>query len=152
MNYASYEDVKNIVTGMAKKIPHGVMLGNTTVGHIEWQMYLQRDYLKLDGTALANASNDYKELYEFAQDNNLITDNNKEDNNSHDKEVDDGHHEVAPADGDFPVKQHQRHVREVGADQASDDGADDIRHQGVDDRLEGCADDHTDCHVKDIAL
>lgn len=73
MNYASFDDVKNIVTGMAKKIPHGVMLGNTTVGHIEWQMYLQRDYLKLDGTPLANASNDYDELLKFAQDNSLIT-------------------------------------------------------------------------------
>lgn len=73
MNYASFDDVKNIVTGMAKKIPHGVMIGNTTVGHIEWQMYLMRDYLKLDGTPLANASNDYDELLEFAQNNSLIT-------------------------------------------------------------------------------
>lgn len=73
MNYASFDDVKQIVTGMAKKIPHGVMLGNTTVGHITWQMYLQRDYLKLDGTPLANASNDYDELLKFAQDNSLIT-------------------------------------------------------------------------------
>ena len=73
MNYASFDDVKNIVTGMAKKIPHGVMLGNTLVGHITWQMYLQKDYLKLDGTPLANASNDYDELLKFAQDNSLIT-------------------------------------------------------------------------------
>jgi hypothetical protein len=43
------------------------------VGHITWQMSLQSNYLKLDGTPLANASNDYDELLKFAQDNSLIT-------------------------------------------------------------------------------
>ena len=73
MNYASFEDVKEIVTGMAKKVPQGIMESDTQVGHVTWQMYLMRDYLKLDGTALANASTDYNELLEFAQNNNLIT-------------------------------------------------------------------------------
>jgi hypothetical protein len=43
------------------------------VGHITWQMTLQSNYLKLDGTPLADASSDYDELLKFAQDNNLIT-------------------------------------------------------------------------------
>lgn len=44
-----------------------------SVGHITWQLILQNNYLKLDGTPLANASNDYDELLKFAQDNSLIT-------------------------------------------------------------------------------
>lgn len=73
MNYVSEENLKKIMKSISKKVPQGIMLGNTPVGHIEWQMYLQRDYLKLDGTPLANASNDYIDLLKFAQDNSLIT-------------------------------------------------------------------------------
>lgn len=58
MNYVSEENLKKIMKSISKKVPQGIMLGNAPVGHIEWQMYLQRDYLKLDGTPLANASND----------------------------------------------------------------------------------------------
>ena len=72
-NYSNYEATKEIIQRISKKIPQGIMIGNTTVGHIEWQMYLMRDYLKLDGTPLANASSDYDELLKFAQDNSLIT-------------------------------------------------------------------------------
>lgn len=72
-NFATHEQLIEIAKRISKKVPQGIMLGNTPVGHIEWQMYLQRDYLKLDGTPLANASNDYTDLLEFAQDNILIT-------------------------------------------------------------------------------
>lgn len=43
------------------------------VGHITWQMHVLNGYLPLDGTALSNASTDYEELLDFAQNNNLIT-------------------------------------------------------------------------------
>lgn len=72
-NFLTAEDAIRIMQGISEKTPQGIMIGNTTVGHITWQMYLMRDYLKLDGTPLANASNDYSDLLKFAQDNNLIT-------------------------------------------------------------------------------
>ena len=50
-----------------------INLNDTPVGYITWQMALMPDYLKLDGTQIANASNDYTDLLDFAQDNNLIT-------------------------------------------------------------------------------
>lgn len=73
MNYVSEKDVNKILEGVSKKIPQGIMIGDTYIGHITWQMYLLKDYLKLDGTPLANASNDYTDLLKFAQDNSLIT-------------------------------------------------------------------------------
>ena len=50
-----------------------INLNDTPIGYITWQMSLLRDYLKLDGTNLANTSTDYKELLDYATDNNLIT-------------------------------------------------------------------------------
>lgn len=73
MNYVTEENLNKILQGISKKMPHGIMQDGTKVGHITWQMYLLKDYLKLDGSQLANASIDYKELYDFAVDNNLIT-------------------------------------------------------------------------------
>ena len=72
-HYSNKDNLKTIMSEIAKKVPKGIMNGDTQVGHITWQMYLMRDYLKLDGTPLANASNDYADLLEFAQDNELIT-------------------------------------------------------------------------------
>lgn len=73
MNYVSEKDVNKILEGVSKKIPQGIMIGDTYIGHITWQMYLLKDYLKLDGTPLADASTDYADLLKFAQDNELIT-------------------------------------------------------------------------------
>ena len=50
-----------------------INLSDTPIGYTTWQMSLLRDYLKLDGTNLANASTDYKELLDYAIDNELIT-------------------------------------------------------------------------------
>lgn len=72
-HYSNKENLISIMSQIAKKVPQGIMNGDTQIGHITWQMYLMRDYLKLDGTSLANASNDYSDLLSFAQDNNLIT-------------------------------------------------------------------------------
>ena len=72
-NYVSYEDAQKLMKKISKKVPQGIMIGDSQVGHIMWQMTLHKDYLKLDGTALSAASEDYKELLKFAQDNNLIT-------------------------------------------------------------------------------
>ena len=72
-NYVSEQNINEILEGVSKKIPQGIMIGDSHIGHITWQMYLLKDYLKLDGTPLANASVDYKELLKFAQDNELIT-------------------------------------------------------------------------------
>lgn len=72
-NYVSEQNINKILEGVSKKIPQGIMIGDTYIGHITWQMYLLKDYLKLDGTPLANASNDYTDLLKFAQDNSLIT-------------------------------------------------------------------------------
>ena len=72
-NYVSEQNINEILEGVSKKIPQGIMIGDTYIGHITWQMYLLKDYLKLDGTPLANASVNYKELLKFAQDNELIT-------------------------------------------------------------------------------
>ena len=43
------------------------------VGHILWEMYLKKGYLKLDGSSLLSASTDFNELLTFAQENSLIT-------------------------------------------------------------------------------
>jgi len=72
-HYSQKDNLISIMKEISKKTPRGIMNGDTQVGHITWQMYLMRDYLKLDGTPLANASNDYSDLLSFAQDNNLIT-------------------------------------------------------------------------------
>ena len=72
-NYVSEQNINEILEGVSKKIPQGIMIGDSHIGHITWQMYLLKDYLKLDGTPLANASNDYSDLLSFAQDNELIT-------------------------------------------------------------------------------
>lgn len=72
-HYSQKDNLITIMKEISKKTPRGILNGDTTVGHITWQMYLMRDYLKLDGTPLANASNDYSDLLSFAQDNNLIT-------------------------------------------------------------------------------
>ena len=72
-HYSQKDNLISIMKEIAKKAPRGIMNSDIQVGHITWQMYLMRDYLKLDGTPLANASNDYADLLEFAQDNNLIT-------------------------------------------------------------------------------
>lgn len=72
-HYSQKDNLISIMTEISKKTPRGIMNGDVQVGHITWQMYLMRDYLKLDGTPLANASNDYSDLLSFAQDNNLIT-------------------------------------------------------------------------------
>lgn len=72
-NYVSEQNINKILEGVSKKIPQGIMIGDTYIGHITWQMYLLKDYLKLDGTPLANASNDYTDLLKFVQDNSLIT-------------------------------------------------------------------------------
>lgn len=71
-HYSQKDNLISIMTEISKKTPRGIMNSDTQVGHITWQMYLMRDYLKLDGTPLANASNDYSDLLSFAQDNNLI--------------------------------------------------------------------------------
>ena len=78
-HYSQKETLILIMKVISKNTPRGILNGDTQVGHITWQMYLMKDYLKLDGTPLANASNDYSDLLEFAQDNNLITNdsNNK---------------------------------------------------------------------------
>ena len=72
-NYVSEQNINKILEGVSKKIPQGIMIGDTYIGHITWQMYLLKDYLKLDGASLANASNDYTDLLKFVQDNSLIT-------------------------------------------------------------------------------
>ena len=72
-HYSQKENLISIMKEISKKTPRGILNGDTQVGHITWQMYLMRDYLKLDGTPLANASSDYSDLLSFAQDNNLIT-------------------------------------------------------------------------------
>lgn len=72
-HYSQKDNLISIMTEISKKTPRGIMNSDTQIGHITWQMYLMRDYLKLDGTSLANASNDYSDLLSFAQDNNLIT-------------------------------------------------------------------------------
>lgn len=72
-HYSQKDNLISIMKEISKKTPRGIVNGDTQVGHITWQMYLMRDYLKLDGTPLANASNDYSDLLSFAQDNNLIT-------------------------------------------------------------------------------
>lgn len=79
MRYADKQSLIEIMAGISKKIPQGIMNGYDVVGNIEWQMYLMRDYLKLDGTQLADASTDYAELLKFAQDNELITSDLTED-------------------------------------------------------------------------
>lgn len=45
----------------------------TNVGYITWQMCLMRNYLKLNGMPLVNASVDYADLLQFAVDHELIT-------------------------------------------------------------------------------
>ena len=45
----------------------------TNVGYITWQMCLMRNYLKLNGMPLVNASIDYADLLQFAVDHELIT-------------------------------------------------------------------------------
>ena len=72
-HYSQKDNLISIMKEISKKTPRGILNGDTQVGHITWQMYLMKDYLKLDGTPLANASNDYSDLLSFAQDNNLIT-------------------------------------------------------------------------------
>lgn len=39
-NFLTKEDAIQIMQGISKKTPQGIMIGNTTVGHITWQMYL----------------------------------------------------------------------------------------------------------------
>ncbi len=45
----------------------------TNVGYITWQMCLMKNYLKLNGMPLVNASIDYADLLQFAVDHELIT-------------------------------------------------------------------------------
>ncbi len=45
----------------------------TNVGYITWQMCLMKNYLKLNGMPLVNASVDYADLLQFAVDHKLIT-------------------------------------------------------------------------------
>lgn len=73
MNYASYEDVLQIVEGVAKKIPQGLMQGNVPVGMITWQYVVMEDYLALDGATINDASIQYPELLSFAKVHSLIT-------------------------------------------------------------------------------
>jgi hypothetical protein len=49
------------------------MGGGAPIGHIDWQMIVLPNYLKLNGDTLSNASVDYAALLSFAQTNNLIT-------------------------------------------------------------------------------
>lgn len=72
-HYSSKDNLISIMSQIAKKVPQGIMNGDTQIGHITWQMYLMKDYLKLNGSVLQNASTDYKDLLDFAQMNNLIT-------------------------------------------------------------------------------
>lgn len=73
MNYVSYEDMLKIVNGIEKKVPQGILQGNTPVGTITWQYYEMDDYLTLDGSVVNNASIQYPELLAFAQTHSLIT-------------------------------------------------------------------------------
>lgn len=65
MNYASYEDVLKIVEGVAKKVPQGLLQGNTPVGTIISYMgnTPPEDYLSCDGAVISIIS--YKELADF---------------------------------------------------------------------------------------
>lgn len=72
-HYSQKDNLITLMKEISKKTPRGIMNSDTQVGHITWQMYLMKDYLKLDGTPLANASSDYSDLLSFAQTNNLIT-------------------------------------------------------------------------------
>jgi len=76
---AKFKVVKNLTSNNIDdylgdvNVSSAVVASDAPVGYITWQMSLLRDYLKLDGTNLADASTDYKELLDYAQDNNLIT-------------------------------------------------------------------------------
>ena len=68
--------INNIGSGSSSNTndsSQSINLNDTPVGYITWQMALMPDYLKLDGTNLANASTSYKELLDYATNNNLIT-------------------------------------------------------------------------------
>ena len=54
-HYSQKDNLISIMTEISKKTPRGIVNGDTQVGHITWQMYLMRDYLKLDGTPFKNA-------------------------------------------------------------------------------------------------
>lgn len=73
MNYVSYDDMLKIVNGIEKKVPQGILQGNTPVGTITWQYYEMDDYLTLDGSVVNNASIQYPELLAFVQTHSLIT-------------------------------------------------------------------------------
>ena len=65
MNYASYDDVLQIVQGVAKKVPQGILQGNTPIGTIISYMgnTPPEDYLACDGSVISIIS--YKELADF---------------------------------------------------------------------------------------
>ena len=72
-----------------------------------------------------------------------------EQHEGHDEEVDDGVEERTDADAN--IADLDDDIREIGVEEQADDGGDDVVYQRVDDRGEGRADDHTDCHVEHIA-
>ena len=72
-----------------------------------------------------------------------------EQHEGHDEEVDDGVEESTDADAD--IADLDDDIREIGVEEQTDDGGDDVVYQRVDDRGESRADDHTDCHVEHIA-
>lgn len=73
MNYVTDGDLKKVLRGIGKKTPRGIMLSDTSVGYVTWQMTMKNDYLKLDGSELADASTNYPELLAYAIENNLVT-------------------------------------------------------------------------------
>lgn len=74
---ASASTLGGVKVGSGLVITDGVLSatgggGGNPIGHIDWQMIVFPNYLKLDGDTLANASVDYAALLSFAQTNNLI--------------------------------------------------------------------------------
>lgn len=82
-NFVSFENMQEILSGISAKLQTTSMTGGASqgtvrvdarVGYVTWQMNVMPDFLKLDGSTLANASTEYAELLTFARDNLLITD------------------------------------------------------------------------------
>lgn len=73
MNFVSYGDLTEILSGIAQKTPQGIMLADTLVGYVTWQMAIKQDYIELNGATLADAKTDYADLLEYAVRNNLVT-------------------------------------------------------------------------------
>ena len=72
-----------------------------------------------------------------------------EQHEGHDEKVDDGVEKSTDADAN--IADLDDDMREIGVEEQTDDGGDDVVYQRVDDRGESRADDHTNCHVEHIA-